>query len=194
MEIGENAAADSTAGTADVPVTQLGVLEGTAQITYREADGIKRQISIEAGQKIALRDPDEDGTVEEAPVIEPVSDPDLEGFLNTQLAGDATLKNRVETAKGEWKEAKIPVTEELPANGNWTWQSAVTLVAQSASKLYDGQPLTCPADVLVYGLPPQFSIQAKPSGSQTDAGKGTSQISASLKCTGSIFPLYTGEI
>ena len=45
------------------------------------------------------------------------------------------------------------VTFNFPAEGDWEWEGTVTLVAQSASKIFDGQPLTRPADVLVYGLP-----------------------------------------
>ena len=47
----------------------------------------------------------------------------------------------------------------------------ITLIAQSASKQYDGKSLMRPGDVLVYGLPPVYTIQATATGSQTDVGK-----------------------
>jgi len=46
----------------------------------------------------------------------------------------------------------------------------VTLVAQSASKLYDGTPLTREDEVLISGLPEGYTVTASARGSQTDAG------------------------
>ena len=77
--------------------------------------------------------------------------------MSGQLAADDTLTQRVNDACG-WQLAsnEEAVDAQFPADGQWTWDSAVTLVAQSASKLFDGQPLTRPSDVLVYGLPADF--------------------------------------
>ena len=52
----------------------------------------------------------------------------------------------------------------------------MTLVAQSASKYYDGQPLTRTSDILVNGLPSIFSIKASAGGSRTDAGESDNPV------------------
>ena len=54
----------------------------------------------------------------------------------------------------------------------------ITLIAQSASKQYDGKSLMRPGDVLVYGLPPVYTIQATATGSQTDVGKTDNVVSS----------------
>lgn len=47
--------------------------------------------------------------------------------------------------------------------------------ARSASKIYDGQPLTC-ADVRISGLPDVFTAQASAAGSRTDAGESANVV------------------
>ncbi|NLG56653.1 MAG: FecR domain-containing protein, partial [Rhodococcus sp.] len=59
-----------------------------------------------------------------------------------------------------------------------TWDEPVTLIAQSASKMYDGTPLTRTSDVLVFGLPPEFRISVFAEGSQTDAGESPNPVGA----------------
>ena len=54
----------------------------------------------------------------------------------------------------------------------------VTFIAQSASKLYDGQALTRSGDVLVTGLPEGFSYTAYAIGSQTKAGSSSNQVTS----------------
>ena len=166
-------------GTAEGRVSRLGVLEGTAQLSYVDPNGVARILSVSAGNKATLADTDLDGRVDEAPVVTPVTGEDIRGFVEKQMEADPDLKERVEKAGG--------VTDTVPeaeaqdhgytADGNWTYTGTVTLVAQSASKLYDGQPLTRSGDVLVNGLPEGFSIQVAAGGSQTDAGRGTNPIS-----------------
>ena len=55
---------------------------------------------------------------------------------------------------------------------------ALTLTAPSASKTYDGDPLTCASPVTVTGLPEGFTIEATASGSQTDAGSSNNVVSS----------------
>ena len=57
-----------------------------------------------------------------------------------------------------------------------TWDEPVTLIAQSASKMYNGEPLRRTTDVLVYGLPPEYSIRVFADGSQTDAGSSPNPV------------------
>ena len=67
--------------------------------------------------------------------------------------------------------------DPFPANGDWKYSKPVTLIAQSASKYYDGLPLRCP-DVFVYGLPDNFNITAETSGSPVVAGSVKNLISS----------------
>ena len=64
---------------------------------------------------------------------------------------------------------QIETPDPYTVDGDWVFEGTVTIFASSASKLYDGKPLTC-NEVLVYGLPGNFSISATCSGSQTNAG------------------------
>ena len=49
---------------------------------------------------------------------------------------------------------------DFPADGDWEYTGRVLIIAQSASKLYDGNPLTRTSDILVYNLPELFDITA----------------------------------
>ena len=68
------------------------------------------------------------------------------------------------------------VEENRSADGNWTFDETVTLSAPSADKVYDGEPLTAASDVLVEGLPEDFSAEVTAKGSQTDAGTSENAI------------------
>ena len=57
-----------------------------------------------------------------------------------------------------------------------TWDNPVTLVAQSASKMYNSEPLRRTTDVLVYGLPTDNRIRVFANGSQTDAGTSPNSV------------------
>ena len=152
-------------------VAMLGVLEGTAQITYRdEATGSSRTMAVDAGQKATLVDTNENGLVDGEPEPIPLDPEDLGGFVSKQLE-DPELLKRVENASDA-----MDLLNDFSAEGDWTWEGTVTLVAQSASKMYDGTPLTRRGDVLVYGLPGQFRIRAVASGSRTDAGESPNPI------------------
>ena len=70
---------------------------------------------------------------------------DLSNFVVKQLMRDDALYNRVEEASGLADEA----VNLYAADKEWTYDSPITLIAQSASKLYDGTPLTRSSDVLV---------------------------------------------
>ncbi|MBR2829758.1 MAG: hypothetical protein IKE68_04330 [Solobacterium sp.] len=66
--------------------------------------------------------------------------------------------------------------EDRSADGNWTFDETVTLSAPSADKVYDGEPLTAAPDMLVEGLPGDFSADVTVEGSQTDAGTSENAI------------------
>ncbi|MCR4621529.1 MAG: FecR domain-containing protein [Clostridiales bacterium] len=59
-----------------------------------------------------------------------------------------------------------------------TWDEPVTLIAQSASKMYNGEPLRRTTDVLVNGLPTGYSIKVFASGTQTDVGSSPNPVSS----------------
>ena len=63
------------------------------------------------------------------------------------------------------------------AAGDWKYTDTVTLVAKSASKVYDGKPLVGQQEVKVTGLPEDFTIEASANGSQTVPGSSYNTIS-----------------
>ena len=152
-------------------VDRLGVLEGTAQLSFQEESGVKRVLDVPAGQVATLRSTDENGI--DITVAEMTKE-DIQGFVEEQIAASPEMKRRVELPD-------LPFTPEpaenmYPADGDWHYDG-VTLVAQSASKLYDGHPLTRTSDILVYSLPADFSIRVAAGGSQIDAGTSQNPIS-----------------
>ena len=169
--------------------TTLGVLEGTAESTYADATGAVRRISVPAGQIVRITGRrNTDAAETSASVSTQVSDltaADIAGFISEQVLSDAALTDRI--ISGNPAASRILNGEDAganteknlyPANGDWTWTDEITLVAQSASKLYDGSPLTRPSNVLVYGLPSDFTISVSASGSQTDAGSSANDVSS----------------
>lgn len=64
-----------------------------------------------------------------------------------------------------------------PADGDWTYNDEIKIITNSASKVYDGTPLT---DVTyrVVGLPSNLSINVIVSGTQTDVGQSGNTIQA----------------
>ena len=162
------------AGAADDGVrSTLGVVEGTAELTYLNPNGVRQTVPVSAGEVATLT-----GVSAAEPVtdvlVKPLTPQDVPGFVTNLPDALSDMRRRVE-------EVINPLAEEggspdYPASGSWTWDDPVTLVAQSASKLYDGQPLTRPSDVLVYGLPAQCTIRVTASGSQTDAGESTNRV------------------
>ena len=65
---------------------------------------------------------------------------------------------------------------DFPPDGDWEYTGRVVIIAQSASKLYDGHPLTRTGDILVYNLPELFDITATAVGSITNAGTAENPI------------------
>jgi hypothetical protein len=122
---------------------------------------------VPAGQ-IAVLEADSSGQASQAPELVNIDPQDLPGFIREQIQADETLRNRIGEA----------LNDTFRAGGDWVWNSRITLVAQSASKLYDGAPLTRSGDVLAVGLPAGFTVHASAKGSQTDAGIGENRVSS----------------
>ena len=74
------------------------------------------------------------------------------------------------------KEKEDPADPDNPDDpDDPTYDDEIVITASSASKTYNGKPLTS-ASVTVSGLPSGFRLEAAASGSQTDAGTGTNRI------------------
>ena len=152
--------------------SQIGVLEGTANLTYVDESGQEKSIDVKAGQKATLPTSIEETAGIPAPDISQITSGDIEGFVLNQVMNDENILNRVKDACDVVDDIeRSGPSGTYTADGDWTWDSPVTLVAQSASKYYDGQPLTRTSDVLVNGLPSIFSVRASAGGSRTDAGE-----------------------
>ncbi|MBR4163249.1 MAG: FecR domain-containing protein, partial [Solobacterium sp.] len=151
--------------------TTLGVLEGTAVINYLDANGERQELSVPAGRKLTITDINHDGLADVSPAVEKLDDGDANAFLINIINNEQNINNRVE------EEFKNIAEENIySASGDWKWTETVTLVAQSASKIYDGAPLIRTGDILVSGLPSQFSISVHATGSLTDAGSADNPI------------------
>ena len=155
----------------------LGVLEGTAQLSYEDNSGAQKSVPVPAGNKATVISvekapegaapgllPARQGSGE--PEISELTKEDIAGFTMEQLEKDEVAFRRAAEAN-----------EFLfGTDSDWTWSGTVTLVAQSASKLFDGQPLTRTSDVLVYGLPPSCSIRVSATGRRVDAGESENPV------------------
>ena len=155
-------------------ISTIGILEGVAQVSYTDGNGGSQQTDVPAGQKLVLVDSDLNGRADSVPEITNMTAADISAFVEAQINSDTAIQERVINASDVLERTD----DVFSADGDWTWDQPVTLVAQSASKLYDGAPLTRRSDVLVYGLPTDFSINAAAGGSQTDAGTANNPVSS----------------
>ena len=161
-----------------VSISQIGVLEGTAEITYLDNTKQQQSVSVDAGQKATVPEYSEDAEGIPEPAVSNITKEDIEGFVLNQVISDASVTDRVKEACDVVDDIEpADFSGDYPANGDWTWNSTVTLVAQSASKYYDGQPLTRTSDILVNNLPSAFSVKASAGGSRTDAGESDNPVS-----------------
>ena len=158
-------------------ISLIGVLEGTANLTYVDESGQEKSIDVKAGQKATLPTYSEDSAGTSAPDISIITSDDMEGFVLNQVMNDENILNRVKDACDVVDDIELnSPSGTYTADGDWTWDSPVIIVAQSASKYYDGQPLTRTSDVLVNGLPSIFSVRASAGGSRTDAGESENPV------------------
>ena len=183
-------------GQTGYTTTTMGVLNGQTEYVYTDQDGKEQKKELSAGRKVVLKKKASDEKTEDLSVREEdITSGDIEGFIRQEIGKNPATEQRIrescdvlnqeDAADSSTKEKDASGGEpsggesaetEYPASGNWTYDEPVKLVAQSASKLYDGQPLTRTGDVLVYGLPSAFSIDVSAGGSITDAGKAENKI------------------
>ena len=158
-----------SAASDDNLVTVFGVLEGTAALTYTD-EAANQSVVPSAGKALML----DAGKLEVIPQVQneilELNQNNVTPFIQEQLKDD-TIINRVREACPQLFD-----DQPFPANGDWEYTEKVMIVARSASKLYDGNPLTRTGDILVYGLPDIFDITAYATGSITNAGKAENPI------------------
>ena len=161
-----------------IRLSQVGVLEGSTEITYLDDAGQEQSLTVDAGQKAIVPEYSEDAEGTYEPVVSEITQEDLKGFVLDRVTEDASILERVKEAC-DVADDIIPSGRpgQYTADGDWTWDGTVTLVAQSASKYYDGQPLTRTSDILVDGLPSAFSVKASAGGSRTEAGESDNPVS-----------------
>ena len=164
-ESGENMASSGTAGR----VSLVSLLEGQAECTYTDGTGNPRSFMLSAGQKAVILDADMNGLADSEPMISAVTAEDLRGFVSEQATENTPLAERISAGTG------IPSSDFLPQQSGY--DAPVRLIAQSASRIYDGTPLTRTDDVLCYGLPEGFVCEARAGGSLTDAGMAANPVS-----------------
>ena len=147
----------------------LKVLYGTAEAVCTDEAGIRRTVSVPAGQKFTITDKDGDGSADEISEPAEMAYSDLNAFEKTEINNSDSVKRRV-------SENKNLTADDYSADGDWLINDEIKLVAPSASKTYDGTPLTCKEGVKVYGLPEDFRIEAKVRGQITNAGSSDNMI------------------
>ena len=147
----------------------LKVLSGTAEAVCTDEAGIRRVVSVPAGHKLTITDKDGDSSADEISEPAEMEYSDLNAFEKTEINNSDSVKRRV-------SENKNLTADDYSANGDWVINNEIKLVAPSASKTYDGTPLTCKEGVKVYGLPEDFRIEAKVRGQITNAGSSDNMI------------------
>ena len=147
----------------------LKVLYGTAEAVCTDEAGIRRTVSVPAGQKFTITDKDGDGSADEISEPAEMAYSDLNAFEKTEINNSDSVKRRV-------SENQNLTADDYSADGDWLINDEIKLVAPSASKTYDGTPLTCKEGVKVYGLPEDFRIEAKVRGQITNAGSSDNMI------------------
>ena len=141
----------------------FGVLEGAADVSYTGLNNPPAQ--IKAGWQTDAQYQNKQEDIQVTKVVDTqITQENLGGFFGG-IIQDNDLQDR------------ITIGSEISADSDAIYSGEVTIVAQSATKLYDGKPLAVPSDVLVYGLPDGYKVNATANGSQTNAGSSANLIS-----------------
>ena len=145
--------------------TKLDVLEGNVEGSYLDPNGVKKIFQAKAGQRVTFIDQDGDHCPDRTPEVKDLAYDEIPEFVKQVIQNDLRMENRIRSGS-DLMDRPLKFTNE------------VTFIAQSASKLYDGQALTRSGDVLVTGLPEGFSYTAYAIGSQTKAGSSSNQVTS----------------
>jgi hypothetical protein len=79
----------------DGNISQLVVLEGTAEVTYQDENGVSRTILVNAGEKITLVDRNQDDRVDETVAVMPAEKEDLGEATVDFIKGNPKLFDKV---------------------------------------------------------------------------------------------------
>ena len=179
-------------------ITSVMITEGVTDVTLDDGGRNSIEMSVPAGQMLVVPDNIKNAGVRPSCIT--IKKEYIAPFFLNELISDENLRIRSQKSFNEsinaWINETInkdaheaenslandPLVEEAARNGypadtEWEFVEQVELIAQSASKLYDGTPLTRPGDVLVDGLPEGLSIEVSADGSRTDAGVSSNPIS-----------------
>lgn len=156
-------------------VSVIGVLEGKVEMDYQDENGKTVKLNVSGGQKATLLDSDENGRADVTPEINKVNPDDVFDAAIKEIQESTELQKRLKDTGLDFPGTADDLSTN-PADGSWTYTGRVTVIAQSASKMYDGQPLTRRSDVLVQGLPSGFTFDAAAGGTRTDAGAGDNPV------------------
>ena len=166
-------------------LTIIAVYEGGGEVNFQDKNGTNRVVPLSPGQQIIAQEnlvsPDNQSGVN--PVVTDITGDNISTFAANEITSNETILDRVVNGSPEGGKMLEPGNGEdeygsFPADGDWYFPGEVVIVAQSASKLYDGAPLVRPADALVFGLPGNFNISVSCSGSITNAGSEDNVISS----------------
>lgn len=159
----------------DLTIAKLSVLSGVTQVTYIDEGGARQSFQLPSGSTALLTDKNGNGHADALPIIRKTEKQDVEGFVDQQLRKNPEMLKRIENENSRPDDMNVESGQEgdypYSAGGKWQWNGKVSLVARSASKMYDGTPLIRASDVLVEGLPSEFRCSVSATGALTDAGK-----------------------
>ena len=164
----------------DMTIAKLSVLSGVTQVTYIDEGGTRQSFQLPSGSTALLTDKNGNGHADAQPVIRKMEKQDMEGFVDAQLRKNPEMLKRIENENSRSDDMNVESGKEddypYSAGGKWQWDGKVSLVARSASKMYDGTPLVRASDVLVEGLPSEFRCSVSATGVQIDAGKSKNPV------------------
>jgi hypothetical protein len=164
----------------DMTIAKLSVLSGVTQVTYIDEGGARQSFQLPSGSTALLTDKNGNGHADAQPVIRKTEKQDMEGFVDQQLRKNPEMLKRIENENSRPDDMNVESGQEgdypYSAGGKWQWNGKVSLVARSASKMYDGTPLIRASDVLVEGLPSEFRCSVSATGVQIDAGKSKNPV------------------
>ena len=157
----------------------FGIAEGGGRFDYLDAGGTHQVMDFLAGDVVIADPVGTDGGVSLS--VSQLNAANVPQFVKDTVLADDTLKNRFIQGSPQGESALQPSVggdgvpdsnpdEPYPADGDWSWTGTVQLVAQSASKLYDGTVLSRPSNVIVRGLPLGCSVKVSSKGSITNVG------------------------
>ena len=136
-----------------VSISQIGVLEGTAQITYTDNSNRQQTVAVEAGKKATVPEYSEDAEGIPELKVSDLTKEDIEGFVKDQVASSASVVDRVQEA--------CDVADDIDIT--------------DLAGLYTADG-TRSSDILVDGLPSIFTVKASAGGSRTDAGESDNPV------------------